>query len=189
MKTLLFLLWPFLTQAGNWQAGLGTGAYLGTLQLQAQRSSDNLKHHSQLILGRTDDSIVGPIFQISGVYVWTPLETQMIRDMQWTPLGVGGFFTWTDHKRYFFFSPSRYPNRAYYGVTNFRYGLRLSSELTTHKLWRSPITFALDGSLLENGLIAWYNQPREFQTLQYHWSLGLSVRIPLESLWQSKNQN
>lgn len=186
MKTLLFLLWPFLASAASWQAGIGTGAYLGTLQLQAQRSSDNLRHHTQVILGRTDDSILGPIFQVSGAYAWSAFNSQTIRDLQWNPLNIGGFFTWTNHKRFFFHSPSRYPSDASYAVTNFRYGLRFSTELTSYHLWKSPITFALDGSLLENGIIAWVNQPREFQTLKYHWSLGLSARIPLDTIFPDK---
>ena len=175
MKTLLLILFPLLTNA-SWQAGLGSGAYLGALQLQAQWESDTRAHHAQVSYGWTQDSIVGDIHQYSTSYQWSALEVRREKWI-WDPLLVGAFLTYTDNDSYFFHSPSRYNNDAYYNVTNLRWGARFSTQLIALQWGPRPVHLSLDGSLLEKGVIAWFNNPFELDIFKYFWSLGFSVRV------------
>ncbi|MFN8792215.1 MAG: hypothetical protein ACK5Y2_12240 [Bdellovibrionales bacterium] len=156
--------------------GLGSGAYLGALQLQAQWESETRTRHALVSYGITQDSIVGEIRQYSTSYQWSPGEVRTEKWV-WDPLLVGGFLTYTDNDSYFFHSPSRYNNDAYYNVTNLRWGARFSSQLMALHWGSRPVHLSVDGSLLEKGVIAWFNNPLELDIFKYFWSLGFSVRV------------
>lgn len=177
MKALVFLLFPLILNA-NWQVGTGTGAYLGAAQLQTQWESEARAHHINLSYGHTRDQIVKAIQQYSFVYQWSPFAVETDEKI-WKPLLVGPFITYTDNPNYFFKSPSRYNNDVYYDVTNVRWGVRFSTQLIMLKLADRPIAFSVDGSLLEKGILAFFNSPRELDVFKYYWSLGLSLRVEL----------
>lgn len=177
MKLLLFSLFPILCQA-SWQLGAGTGAYLGAAQIQGQWESGEKKHSMQLSFGHTRDQLVKEIRQYSFVYQRSWMQKNY-DTFAWDPIRAGIFLTYTDNPHYYFTSPDRYNNDVYYDVNSLRWGLRLSTQITSSKLAEKPVVFSLDGSLLEKGIISYFNNYKEFDVFKYFWSLGFSIRVEI----------
>ena len=175
MKVILSLLFPFFVQA-EYLVGYGTGSYLGRHQLQAERISEDKKHRVSGIFGFTQDEQIGDIKQLGITYV-RGVDSLKYENFNWIPLMAGGFITYTDHKKYYINSPSKYDNPHYYDTTGLRLGLRFTSELILIRKSEKNIHLFLDGSLLERALIAYFNNVTEPQILNAFWSLGISVRL------------
>lgn len=174
MRFFLILLFPLLSQA-EYLIGYGTGSFLGRHQLQGEWISENQKHHALAIFGFTQDENIGDIRQYSGAYLWN-FGQKDFENFKWTPLMAGGFATFSDHKRFYFTSPSKYGNPAYYDITNLRMGLRFSSEFLLVRKSGKTLRFALDGSLLEQAILAYFNNTSEFDMFPAFWSVGISIR-------------
>jgi hypothetical protein len=175
MIKLLFLLFPLFAQA-EYNFGVGTGAYMGRRQLQAEWISENQKHHILGIYGYTNDEMIGQINQIGMAYLWS-MEKKEFDNFKWTPLLAGGFFTYTDNKKFFTESPSRYYDPDYYDMTNLRFGFRFGSELMLIRKSDKTIRISVDGTLLERAFIAFFNNTSELGIFEDFWSLGFSVRF------------
>lgn len=175
MKYLILLLFPLLSRA-EYFFGYGTGAFLGRHQLHGEWVSENKKHHALGIFGFTQDEEIGEIRQLSGAYLWS-LDPREHENFGWTPLLAGGFFTYSDNKNFYFSSPSKYKNPAYYDTTNFRFGFRFGSELILVKKNQKTIRLSVDGSLIEQALLIYFNNPKEFTPFETFWSLGFSIRF------------
>ncbi len=174
MKFFLILFFPILCQA-EYLIGYGIGSFLGRHQLQLERISENQRHHTFAIFGFTQDENIGDIRQYSGAYLWS-FGQKEFESFKWIPLMAGGFATFSDHKRFYFTSPSKYGDPAYYDITNLRMGLRFGSEFTIVRKSGETLRFVLDGSLLEQALLTYFNNTSEFEVFPAFWSLGFSIR-------------
>lgn len=175
MKLILFLLLP-LTLHAEYLIGFGTGACMGRSQLQGEWISENKIHHVLGIFGDTQDKNIGNIKQFGIAYLWN-FGQKEFDNFKWTPLQAGAFLTYTDHKKFYLKSPSRYNDPDYYDTTNVRWGLRFSTELMLIRKSEKTIRILLDGNLLEQALIAFANNPSELEVFQAFWGLGISVRF------------
>lgn len=178
MKFILIILFPILAHA-EYFVGYGTGAYMGRHQLQGEWVPEkNSPHHLLGFLGYTQDQEIGDIKQIGAAYLWS-LKPYNFENYKWTPLLVGGFFTYTDHKKYYLEAPKKYNDPDYYDTTSLRLGLRFSSEIILVRKSEKTIRLSLDGSLLERALIAYFNNSSELGIFPAFWSLGVSVKFDL----------
>ncbi len=174
MKFFLILIFPILCHA-EYLIGYGTGSFLGRHQLQGEWISENQKHYAFAIFGITQDENIGDIRQYSGAYLWS-FGQKEFENFNWIPLMAGGFATFSDHKRFYFTSPSKYGDADYYDITNLRMGLRFGSELILVRESGKTLRFVLDGSLVEQALLAYFNNTSEFEVFPVFWSLGISIR-------------
>ena len=180
MKTLLFsFLLPVLAHA-EWLYGFGRGAYSGQFQLQAEYNSESRRHHFLTGLGYTPDPLVGDIRQINFAYLWSTHDHNFEK-YTWDVMRLGLFFTRTDSTTYQYTHYRRDTRSKYEDAGNKRWGFLLSSVITAHSWWDRPVQISIDWALLEKGWIAYQKSPREPEVLSYFFSMGFSIRIPLEA--------
>ncbi len=172
---IIFFCFPTLSYA-EYFFGYGTGAYLGRHQLQGEWVSENTKHHVLGILGYTKDERISEIKQLSTAYLWS-LDTKQFENFKWTPILIGGFLTYTNHKKFYFKSPSKYRDETYYDITNLRFGFRFGTEVSLIRKSGKSIKLLLDSGLAEQALLIFFNNPSEIEIFKSFWSLGLSVRL------------
>ena len=91
---------------------------------------------------------------------------------QWRPIQMGAFTVISlDNDRYFYKSPSKYPESNYYDSTIIRYGAEFGSTFTF-----MPIGIGLGYHIriFDTGLIAAFNNSN--RDLQYYISSGISLQ-------------
>ncbi len=177
MKLIFLFLFPLLTHA-EYLIGFGTGSYMGRHQLQGEWVLENPKYHALGIFGYTKDQDIHDIYQLTLITTYS-LNQKEFGNFNWNPLQAGVFMTYTDHKKFYIDSPSKYNDRDYYTETALRFGLRFSSELVFILNSSKPLHVSIDGSLLDRGLTSLFNNPSEYKLLEKFWSLGFSIRFEL----------
>ena len=178
MKFLLIALLVPLFSYADYLVGFGTGSYMGRHQLQGEMGLKNPKYRAIGILGYTKDEDMNDIFQLTLISTYKSKQIDF-GNFKWDPLSSGVFATYTDHKKYYVRSPSKYKDPDYYTSTALRAGLRFSTDLVFLLKTMKPMHISLDGSLLDRGMTSLFNNPSEYNLLEEFWSIGFSVRFEL----------
>ena len=159
-----------MTVAGSdWSAEVGYSGFWGTVSAGPIYRVDE-KQSLGLSLGSYRN---GPdVFaQINFVYRYAHWKFER-GSLLWRPLHIGPFLSLTtDQKRFFLMSPEKYPEDGYYEQTALRGGAEIG---TTVLFCKARLAFALYFRLLDNGMVAIYNN--RTRDLQYFSSSGLGLQ-------------
>lgn len=173
---MVLLAAPSLGQA-DWSVRLGTGAYLGRLQVGAGHLFSD-RHEWLVSYGQTEDEILGQIRQYNLTYAYRPWE------IQWgpwfaAPFKAGFFATSTDRDEFFLQSPERYPEDFYYDPTKVRTGLRLGFDVGRELRNRQKLVAGFDLSVLDQGLLIAWNEGWRPAVSEFL-SVGMSLSFQFE---------
>lgn len=94
-------------------------------------------------------------------------------DLSWHFFSVGLYLLRSlDNTHYFRASPSKYPTAGYYDETALRFGLNMATSV---RFWNDSTQISYFMMILDNGIIAAYNNQHERSLISYFVSHGLSL--------------
>jgi hypothetical protein len=170
VKIVFFVFIGFPAARAQWGLVYQEHGYMGETAVGGIYSWND-QHSVELSLGRYFSG-GNENHQINFGYRWSPWKVQ-ISKLRWAPVQVGVFALATlNEKEYFTESPTVFPSEDYYDQTAVRTALQLSSTLYFAG-GQAAVVYHL--SILENGLIAMYNN--NWQNLKYFWSSGLGLQF------------
>lgn len=156
---LLISLVAPAARALDFSAGVQHAGFLGDKVIFAGIENDVGDLGLDLLLGRSEDSDGQRVDQISLKFRYAPWVVELPRDVQWRPVYIGLFGTYTDGREFFYDSEEKYPEKNYYDATLRRYGLLLGTSFKFRALSVYTEVAALDKSMesqvVANGTLAW----------------------------------
>jgi hypothetical protein len=175
--SVVAILFPLLSVA-KLSVGYGTGSYFGRHQAQVNWTTNSEYHQFYTSIGYTKDRGVREIRQVNASYLYSGF-TKSFDNFKWNPFLAGPFITYTDNKNFYIDAPLKYNDPNYYDWTSFRTGIRFGSEIVFQRPNEKNLHLVLDGTLLEESFLAFFNNTSEYQVFLHFWSIGFSVRMDL----------
>lgn len=158
----------------RWSAVFGTSGYQGQNYLGAGYFFPENKHHLEFSLGASEGIYSPPIYQINFKYYYDYFKTS-VRHNQ-ISFGVGALLTRCLCDEVFVESLDIYPQKNYYDMTAYRFALMLNGTFR----FRNNIQFYTEISLLDQIIIAAYNNHNMRHYPLSYWSLGWGMILPLD---------
>ncbi|AGH96701.1 hypothetical protein [Pseudobdellovibrio exovorus] len=158
----------------KWGAELSYGGYLGDCSIGALREW-NERHSLHLSFGYYSIESTRYTQLNFGYNYQTPWyhRFESNNDLSWHFFTVGGYLLRSlDNTHYFRASPGKYPTAGYYDETALRFGLRMATSV---RFWDDKAQISYFMMVLDNGLIASYNNQHERSLIAYFISHGLAV--------------
>lgn len=159
IRVLLLISFVSSAQALEFSAGVQHAGFLGEKVIFAGIENDDRDLGVDLLLGRSEDSDGQPVDQISLKFRYAPWRVELPHEVQWQPVYIGVFGTYTDGGEFFFDSDDKYPEKNYYDATLRRYGLLLGTSFKYRSLSVYSEIAALDKSMesqvVANGSLPW----------------------------------
>lgn len=158
----------------KWAAEITYAGYLGDVAGGAMREW-NETHAAHISVG---------VYKINGVdysqlnlgYTYRApwsYRFENADDLNWHFLSGGVYLMRSlDNTHYFRTSPSKYPSAGYYDETALRFGFTVGTSVS---FFNDTTELKYFFMILDNGLIAWYNNQRERDLISYFVSHGLSL--------------
>lgn len=175
LKISLSLIAFFICSSAlaEWGPVLGMSGYLGSYYGGATYRSENKRHTSDITLGMSPGIIDEDIYQIAYSYTYSPFNLDF-KIPHWSTniLGVGALITRCLCEEAFVRNGSIYPEKNYYDNTAYRIGLVFSANFRTKDL-----EFYWNWILLDQYLIAAFNNPGMRRAPLEYWSTGIGLRI------------
>lgn len=170
-KIVLLSIALFLTPAtslANWGFMTQYAGFLGKYAVGP--TYDNNNHMMSFLLGGYQIN-QEYFYQSSLIYRYSRWTVDF-GELSWRPSQFGIFTTYAmNNDRFFFNSPSVYPEDNYYEQTKFRYGIEFGTDITFNK---HPISLGIYMRWLDVGLIALFNNQHRDQ--QFYFSSAVSLQ-------------
>lgn len=146
-------------QALEFSAGVQHAGFLGEKVIFAGIENEARSLGLDLLLGRSEDSDGQRVDQISLKFRYSPWVVELPREVQWQPVYIGLFGTYTDGGEFFYESNSKYPEKNYYDATMRRYGLLAGTSFKYNSISVYSEVASLDKSMesqvVANGSLPW----------------------------------
>jgi hypothetical protein len=162
--------WGLSSQA-DWGPHFGSGGYLGGFYVGATHRSFEQTHAFDLSLGVTRGILEKEVYQLNAKYTYSPFRWSFPK-IKTNIMGIGLLLTRCLCDEVFSKNLDIYPEPNYYDETAYRLGLVFSTIV----IWRD-FEIYWDWVLLDQILLANYNNPEMRRYPFEHWSAGIGVRI------------
>lgn len=177
----LFILFSSLSHASaSWVIAASYAGFLGDYSIAGGYHLDH-RHSFHLGLGQYN-VINNKYIQANLSYIYTPwsFDTRIHEkaDLAWDILDLGFHAIRSfDNSRNFRTSPSKYPTKDYYDETILRFGLQVGTSV---RILHEKIKISYFSMILDNGLIALYNNNHERSLISYYISHGIMISYFLD---------
>lgn len=159
IKALLLISFTVSAEAVEFSAGVQHAGFLGEKVIFAGIENEARSLGLDLLLGRSEDTDGQAVDQISLKFRYVPWFLDHSESLQWQPVYVGLFLTYTNGGEFFYESESKYPEKNYYDPTLRRYGFLVGTAVKYKKAIVYTELAALDKTLesqvVANGSLPW----------------------------------
>lgn len=158
----------------RWGAVFGTSGYQGQTYIGAGYFFPESLHRVEMSLGASEGIYSGPIYQLNFKYYYEAFQTNVRQNR--FEFRIGGLLTRCLCDEVFVESLDVYPERNYYDMTAYRFAVMLNGTFR----FKNNIQFFTEFSLLDQIIIAAYNNRNMRHYPLTYWSLGWGLILPLE---------
>lgn len=155
----------------EWGPVSGTSGYQGEFYLGGSHRSENERHNTDISIGVTQGIIGGEFYQLNLKYVYSPY-IKNFKKFSTNFIGVGALLTRCLCDDVFIENVDPYPEGNYYDETAYRSAVVFSS-----KIYWKDVEIYWDWLLLDQILIAYYNNPNMRNQPLENWSAGVGLRL------------
>lgn len=177
--TSIFVLLSLTAQAkwndlNRWGAVFGTSGYQGQNYIGVGHFLPESTHRLEFSVGASEGIYSAPIYQFNFKYYYKAYETP-IRHNQFE-FRVGALLTRCLCDEVFIESLDVYPEKNYYDMTAYRFALMLNGTFR----FKNNILIYTEFSLLDQIIIAAFNNQNMRHYPLSYWSMGWGLILPLE---------
>ena len=173
--SLSFILLFFsLRSFADWGVNTQMSGYLGSYSLAAAYISDNEAHNFDIGVGMSPGIVENDVYQFNMKYVFSPFtwDPDFLKGFHTNIIGTGVIAMRCLCSQVFIRNLDIYPEKNYYDETAWRFAWVLE-----HKFARDKFELYWDWVLLDQIMIATFNN-REMRKRPFdYWSAGLGIRF------------
>jgi|GEM_PF-1404457 hypothetical protein len=176
LKISLSILFIFLTvnARADWGVVASMSGYLGSYALGGAYISTNESHNFDIGIGMSPGIVGNDVYQFNMKYVFSPWswEPEFLRGFHTNIVGTGIMAIRCMCSETFIRNLDIYPEQNYYDETAWRFGWVIE-----HKFVRDKFEAYWDWVLLDQIMIATFNNREMTKRPFDYWSAGLGVRF------------